>query len=334
MPPVAQKTNVTFKDIQSGLDPNNRTARVIEMMHKTNALVEDMVVVEANDGQSHVTTIRTGLPTPTWRRFNQGVQPTKSLKAQIRATCGMLAARSEVDKKLADMNNNASTFRLSEASAHIEAMNQEMEKTAFYGNEKQDDATFTGLAAYYNTPTSDKTQAGSNIIKVCGAAAGNDQTSIFLVGWGENTIHGIYPKGSAAGLKQQDLGEIDCRDELGNPYRGYAEIFEWDLGLVVRDWRYGVRIANIDWSIITADPTSGALFDALDEALSKIPNLKTANFAFYCNREIDALLRKQARRHIASTLSMRELTDHRLVPDYSGVPFKVVDAILNTEAPL
>ncbi|WP_336657671.1 major capsid protein, partial [Pseudomonas marginalis] len=71
---------------------------------------------------------------------------------------------------------------------------------------------------------------------------------IWLVVWGQNTIHGIYPKGSKAGLEQKHLGEVTLEDENGGKYQGYRTHFQWKNGLTMRDWRYVVRIANIDIS--------------------------------------------------------------------------------------
>lgn len=46
----------------------------------------------------------------------------------------MLEARSHIDAKLLQLNNNSAAFRLSEESAFIEAMNQEMTGKIFNGN--------------------------------------------------------------------------------------------------------------------------------------------------------------------------------------------------------
>ncbi|MFN7073990.1 phage major capsid protein, partial [Proteus mirabilis] len=65
---------------------------------------------------------------------------------------------------------------------------------------------------------------------------------------------GIVPKGSKAGLEQNQLGEVTLQDDNGGKYQGYRTHFKWENGLTVRDWRYVVRIANIDLSKFGQDP--------------------------------------------------------------------------------
>jgi len=96
-------TNVTYLDIASRLDPNDKVAKIIEMLATQNEILKDAVTVEGNLPIGHKTTIRTGLPSVTWRLLNYGVQPSKSTTAQVIDTCGMLEAYAEVDKALADL---------------------------------------------------------------------------------------------------------------------------------------------------------------------------------------------------------------------------------------
>ncbi|WP_368734330.1 major capsid protein, partial [Klebsiella quasipneumoniae] len=63
-----------------------------------------------------------------------GVQPSKSTTVQVTDYVGMLETYAEVDKSLADLNGNTAEFRLSEDRAFIEAMNQQMAQTLFYGD--------------------------------------------------------------------------------------------------------------------------------------------------------------------------------------------------------
>jgi hypothetical protein len=334
MATTANKAGVTLLDIASRLGEDNKIATIIEMLAQDNEILEDMIMVEGNLPTGHKTTIRTGLPSATWRRLNYGVLPSKSRTAQITDSTGMLEAYAEVDKALADLNGNTSAFRLSEDRAFLEAMNQEAGSTIFYGNEKVNDAQFTGLAARYAATSANKDEIGFNIVKVAGThtPSGSDQTSIWLVGWGENTIHGIYPKGSVAGLAHKDLGEVTLEDADGGRYQGYRSHYKWDMGLTVRDWRYGVRICNLDTGSLTKDPAVGDIFDALDDSIAKMKSLTNCRPVYYCNRTVEALLRKQARKHASSTLTIEQLTENRSIVRFNGIPIKRCDAILNTEA--
>jgi hypothetical protein len=332
-------TGVTYLDLASRLDPNNKVAAtIVELLAQTNQVLEDMVTIEGNLPTGHKTTVRTGLPTATWRLLNYGVQPSKSTTTQVTDECGMLEAYAEVDKDLVKLNGNTAAFRLSEDRAFLEKMNQEMASALFYGNRNVTPEKFNGLAprfaAGYTDRWSNRDKIGSNIVPVVAGASGNDQTSIWLVVWGENTVHATYPKGSALGIQHQDLGEVTLEDSGSGKYQGYRTHYKWDMGLVVRDWRYIVRVCNIDLGTITADPTTGHLFDALDDAITLIPNLGMGRATFYCNPRVEALLRKQLRRNVSGTLTMDQLTENRSVVRFNGIPFKRSDGILNTESPV
>lgn len=326
-------THPTLLDVTKRLDPNGNIDMVAEILDETNEIIDDMVWIEGNLPTGHRTTVRTGLPTPTWRKLYGGVQPTKSTTAQITDNCGMLEAYAEVDKALADLNGNTAAFRLSEDRAHIEGISQEFAQTLFYGNEGSEPEAFTGFAPRYNDVSGPEN--AENIVLADSGASGSDQTSVWLVVWGPNTVHGIYPKGSVAGLKQADKGQVTIEDIDGNGGRmeAYRSHYRWDCGLTVRDWRYVVRIANIDTSALTKDASAGAdLIDALTKALDIPPSLSSGRPVFYGNKTIKSFLRRQITNKVASsTLSMDEVYGKKVVA-IDGVPFRRCDQILNTEA--
>ncbi|MCI4573929.1 major capsid protein, partial [Escherichia coli] len=152
----------------------------------------------------------------------------------------------------ADLNGNTAEFRLSEDRAFIEAMNQQMAQTLFYGDSSVNPQQFMGLSSRYSSLSAGNAQ---NIIDAGGT--GTDNTSIWLVVWGENTVHGIFPKGQKAGIQMEDKGQVTLEDANGGKYEGYRTHYKWDNGLALRDWRYVVRIANIDVSNLS-EPSSAA----------------------------------------------------------------------------
>ena len=121
---------LTLADWAKRLDPDGKVPTIVELLKKTNPILDDMMFMEGNLPTGHRTTVRTGLPDVFWRLINAGVPPSKSTTAQIDEHAGILEAWSEVDVELAKLNNNVAQFRLSEASAFIEAMNQEMASPA------------------------------------------------------------------------------------------------------------------------------------------------------------------------------------------------------------
>ncbi len=319
----------TLADIATRLDPDNSVAQVIELLNQTNPILEDMTWIEGNLPTGHKTTIRSGLPTGTWRKLNYGVQPEKSTTVQVTDTTGMLESYAEVDVDLVKLNNNEAAFRLSEDRAFIEGMNQTMATTLFYGDASLDPEKFTGLAARYSQKSG--VENGENII--LGGGSGSDNTSIYLVVWGPNTVHGIYPKGSTAGLRVKDLGEDTVYDANGGRFQAFRTHYKWDCGLTLRDWRYVVRIANIDVSDLTKNASAGAdLIDLLSQAVEIPPNLNLGRAVFYANRTITSFLRRQIANKISgSTLTMDQVAGKKVLA-FDGIPFKRTDALLNTEA--
>lgn len=320
--------NPTLLDFAKRLDPDGKIDAIAELLTQTNEVLEDMSWVEGNLPTGHRTTVRTGLPAPTWRKMYGGVVPSKSRTAQITDNCGMLEAYAEVDKALADLNGNASAFRLSEDRGHIEGMNQEFASTLFYGNEGTEPEAFTGFAPRFNSTTAEN---GSNVIK--GNSDDDDCTSIWLVCWGPNTVHGIIPKGSMAGLQMTDLGQVTAGDATNGYYEAYRTHYRWDLGLTVRDWRYVVRIANVEIDALTKDSSTSSddLIDLMTQALELVPSLSMARPVFYCNRTIKSFLRRQIMNKVASSTLTMDQVGGKHILNFAGVPVKRCDALLNTE---
>lgn len=324
-------THPTLLDVTKRLDPNGKIDKVAELLNQTNEILDDMVWIEGNLPTGHRTTVRTGLPAPTWRKLYGGVQPTKSTTAQITDSCGMLEAYAEVDKALADLNGNTAEFRLSEDRAHIEGMNQEFASTLFYGNEGTEPEAFTGFAPRFNDQSAAN---GDNILTSAATPDNTDNTSIWLVVWGPNTVHGIYPKGSVAGLKMEDKGQVTIENVDGNGGRmeAYRSHYRWDCGLTVRDWRYIVRV-NFDLEDIVATGATGPQLDTLlRKALRRVPSLQMGRPAFYLNRDaFDAMDLQSANK---TTLAFKTIEDAqgKLMTTFLGVPLRRCDSILSTEA--
>ncbi|MGX9249663.1 major capsid protein [Pantoea ananatis] len=319
-------TALTLADWGKRVDPNGKIDKITELLSQTNPILQDMLIVEGNLPTGHRTTVRSGLPNATWRLLNYGVQPSKSTTVQITDSIGMLESYAEVDKSLADLNGNTSEFRLSEDRAFIEAMNQQMAQTLFYGDTSVNPQQFMGLSSRYSSKTAGN---GQNIIDAGGT--GTDNTSIWLVVWGENTVHGIFPKGQKAGLHMDDKGQQTLRDANNNPYEGYRTHYKWDNGLSLRDWRYVVRIANIDVSDLSVPGSAANIVSLMVKALHRIPNRGMGKPVFYMNRTIGQALDLQSLDKASLALSVKE-TEGEWWTSFRGVPIRETDALLETEA--
>lgn len=331
-------TNLTLADWAKRTDPDGRIPVIAELLSQTNEVLDDCVFKEGNLPTGDRVVIRTGLPTVYWRALNQGIPSTKSTTAQVDEACGMLEARSEVDKDLAMLNGNTAQFRLSEDTAFLEAMNQTQATTLFYGNPATEPKAYLGLAPRY----SDKTAGGNkqNIIDATGATA-SANTSIYLVCWGDNTVYCPFPKGSKAGLIHEDLGEQTVFNTDGR-LQAYATRYQWKNGLVVKDWRYVVRICNIDTAALVAQTGTQAvgsqynIIKLMARSLYRIPNMAMGRCAFYMNRTVHSGLSVAALDRSQYVLKVNEGLSQFGMPyswlSFLGVPLRKVDAIVNSEA--
>lgn len=319
---------LTLADHAKRMDPNGKVDRIVEILSERNEILDDMLWMEGNLPTGHRTTIRTGLPSTTWRMLNYGVQPSKSTTKQVDDTCGMLEAFAEVDVDLADLNGNSSEFRLSEDKAHLEAMSQELASTIIYGNTATDPEKFMGLAPRFNSLSADN--KGQILV---GGGSGSDNTSVWLVTWGDRTTHGIFPKGSKAGISAEDLGRQVVEDAAGGKYMAYQSRYQIKAGLTNRDWRYVVRIPNIDISDLSSDATTGAnLINLMIQAIHQNWDVNVGKSCFYCNRTIMSYLDQQTLSQDNLNISYNDNPHGKRVMTFRGIPVKRVDAILETES--
>lgn len=329
-------TNIhTLTDVVKRTNPDGSIAAIVEVLGMTNEILEDMLFKEGNLPTGERTTVRTGLPTVAWRLLNQGVQPSKSRTAQIDEACGMLEAWCEIDEAVAELNGNTSEYRFSEATAFIEAMNQEMAQTLFYGSAASPEE-FVGLSPRYSSLAAAN---GQNIISAGGAGA--DNTSIWLCTWGL-PLHGIYPKGSSAGLSHKDWGlqVAETTSGLGGSRLAvWRDQWKWDCGIALRDWRYTVRIANIDISVLVADTagTTTKLVELMLRAINRIPNRGVGKMAFYANRTITSMLMIQAYNKSAPGVLSIENAISQFGHDihtlrFMGIPVRTSDSLIEAEA--
>lgn len=320
---------LSLADLRKQQNRNDEVADIIEIMAKQNDMMADAPTFECNEGNSHLTTIRSGLPTPTWRKLYEGVQPTKGTTTQVKDTTGFMEDWSEIDAKLVEKAKNPAKFRMNEATSHIMGIAHEAAETLIYGDTATTPEKFTGLAPRYSDTSADN---GNQI--VLGDGAGADNTSVWFVTWGEQTCHLLYPEGSELGVKRKDLG-IDTKEKAdGSLYEVYREKFSMDIGLSVRDWRGISRLANIDVSNLTADAATGTdLIDKMIDCYYTLdnPSMANGNCVIYCSRTVAKFLHKQAMNKTNVELSLEEYAGKK-IPMFLGHPIRRMDAILETEA--
>ncbi len=339
----------TLLDVALRQDRDGKIPIIAEMLSQSNEYAEDLPYVEANENTGHEFVFRTSIPAGSWRQYNQGVPYAKSTTAKARVGIGMLEDYSQIDRALAEHSGDRERFRESEDVAFMEGMSQTIAQTFFYGNTVSNPAEFMGLAPFYNTINTATAQNAANVID--GGGVGANNTSLWLVGWSPETIFAVYPRGSKAGLDMEDKGDVvPGFDSVGNRFEAYTSWFRQQAGLCPKDWRYGARIANIDVTTAgLAGPNALDIFATMAQQIMLFPKLtKTTSgitrtdapmddtgvrAVFYCNRTLRHWMDVQAMRDRNVLL---QINDYAGMPvtGWRGIPIKIVDQILNTEAAL
>lgn len=329
-------TNVmTLADIGKRMDPNLKDiAKVVEVLNQQNDILKILPFMEGNLPTGHRTTLRSGKPTVGTRRINAGVAPSKSTTRQKDEGTMLLEAYSELDVEAARLGGNVSELRASEDVVTFEAMNDFFNSAFFYGNTAQYADRFLGLAPRYNSLSG---ETGSQIFD----AGGNDSdlTSIYLVGLGERGLHGIYPKGTNAGIEREDMGKQLIVDSTAGTRRtAWVTRHVWHAGLALKDPRHVIRMANIDVSALatfgSGSDTSANLLRLMIRAMNRIPGNPSnygLKYAFLCNETTKTWGDIMRTEKANGAFGLKEI-DGQEFTTFRGIPIVKCDAISDAES--
>lgn len=322
-------TLLSLLDSYSRRDPDGKIANIVEILTQRTVVMEDLEFIEGNTKTGHVVTTRTALPAIQYRRYNEGIAVTKSRTDQVTESIGKMAGMSKVDVELAALHGDGAAFRASEDDAFLQSFANEVETGFFYNSTATSPEKWQGLAPRFAATAG---PGGSQIVKMDASASGADQASLWLVGHGKETVHGIFPKGEMLGLNPTDGGKQLTRDANNNEFWAWVTSWSWNFGVCVKDWRYVCRVANIDMGNILS--TGSALIDAMIRAQRKIFK-PGAKLVWYGNRDVITFLELQAKTAVnaAGPLSYAMIGGQPILT-FRGVPIKETDALLSTESPL
>lgn len=327
----------TLIDVLTELAPDGKQLDIAEVLTQQNEILADMHWEQGNTVTGHKDAMRTVLPTPSFRALNSGVPVTKAGSTTVEETCALLEDFSQVDRELALMSGDVNAYRLKQAVPHIQGMSNRMATELFYGNANSNPLGFTGFAARYNTLSTTTNKSAANVIDAGGT--GSALRSIWLIGWGPSTIFGIYPKNTPGGLDHEDAtnaigmgaGGVPAAarlfDASGNSYMGFADHWVWRVGLFIKDWRFAVRIANIDPTALTLSGSSGPkLQDLMIQAAEQIESLSGVKAVFYMPRNIQTFFRRQLTEQKNAFLTLDEVGGRKML-QFNGIPIRRTDAL-------
>ena len=98
----------------------------------------------------------------------------------------------------------------------------------------------------------------------------------------------------------------------------------------MRDWRYIVRVCNIDVSDMATASNAAALVELLIKASERVPSLGVGRPVFYMNRKLREALRLGILNKVSNQLTHETVAGKR-VTMFDGIPVRRVDQILDSE---
>ena len=329
-------------------DPQGKAAHVAQLLSQCNQMLKDMIWQEANMALGHKITVGVALPQGTFRAANIGVAFSKALNAQMQFGITELVAYSGVDRSIAELWGDIKAYRYQQDMAHIEGISQQVSSAFIYSNEGVNPGQMTGFAPIYNTVSTTTAYNAANVIDAGGTGSSN--ASIWYVNWGDVTTYGIFPKNTPSGIIYEDKGDVRALyDANGNQFEGYTSFFRIKFGLCINDWRYNVRVANIDTTtagLLGTNPPD--LFVLLSRAMGKIPASSRRIFnadetddptdpkpgtmpCLYVNRIVQENMDIQAIRDKNVLISLKDYAGAPVI-GFRDIPIRIVDSLLSNEA--
>ena len=331
---------VDLIDVAMAEDP--QAGAVIDMLREENPILQDAVAMECNDGTKHKHEIVTGYPSLTWGKLYKGTPQSKGTTQMVEDTTGWIEGRLEVDVRLKKIwKDRYPLIRAKQGKMFMGAMNNQMASSVFYEDTATTPERFKGLAARFNVRGG--SGAGNQVVH--GGGSGSDNTSIWFVTWSDFACHFIHPEGVPGGMQREDKGEQQTADAAGDKYFADVELYNWHMGVVVEDYRYVSRIANIDVSDLIAGNVD--IYALMRSAYYKLKSRQFARLdgngqqtnirqAIYCNKEVLEALDKAQTNALGSSDKYIRLVPKEIegkeVMTYRDIPIRECEAILNTEA--
>jgi len=343
MATVGGQNYTTLSDMKASLDPNGMPARIINTLALDNTILDDMPWVEANGITSHLTTQFGTIPAVGTRMINQGAAFNKAQTRQVTDVFALFEDNNFVDKEL--MAINGPIYRMNQDVAKIEGFRQAAATAFVYASVASDATKFNGLTSRYHTMTG--AQKGNIQYQTVNCYTGSTPTSgsltsMWLLAWGESNVHGVYPKGSVAGIEVLDRGMITIPDSQTPSclLHGYVTNIAWRPGLAVPNYRSVVRLCNIDTTsnaggiqtFETASDTSPDIVRWMVQSEVRLPQDIGGKKIWYCNDVVYGFLAANLNNKKNVYITRKELMDAQPILYVNGIPVHRVDAILNNES--
>lgn len=348
MADVAQLGYSTFMDIIANYSSADAGAKFVlpkRVLDRMTPLVKMLPLKASNNILSNIAVRTDSLPVASTRRWNEGIKATTSKNTPLNDPIALFEDYSEVDKDLWEIQNDPNMWRADQDMNHVEALFQLMESNLFYGSLATNPGGFNGLATRFNNlesyPNGD--QSWQPNVWSGGATTGN-VTSAWMIEFGDDSVYGIYPPNTPAGLSVRDLGEITKElasgtGAVGNNYmyQVLRTMLRWYLGIQVADERCVQRICNINPTALSSNNFDENIFI---EAKNWLPRAgESSGTVILVNRALKTQIDIRAVSQKINTYFTPPSDNSmdvfgKAVTKFQNIPIYVAEKILSTETPL
>ena len=337
---------ITFRDLLSGRTPNGFVDReIVEMMAQENPVLQDVMWKQCNKGREDFVTIRTGMPEAVLRSFYEGFKGSKTSKKQVTNACCTATTGIEFDWRLYEADKDKAAFLADEQRANSSTLGDKVASLLIYGDSDKDPKGINGFCRTYGeygavtgaTMQTDDRKASFYCFNAGkGAEAGSTAStiarrSIILVGWGQRSVHGIYPQGTSAGIKIGQLKSQFVDDGDGKRLEMGLQEMNWDAGLNIRDFRFCGRVANIN---IMSDPEDANTPDVAKFVRRLVTRAKSNGVTqrFYCSKLVFEHIAAQFEKKTSSNAIKYADLEQKKDPSLLGIPVSFCDCMNGDEA--
>lgn len=310
-----------------------RVLPIIDVMDKLGVpeFLKDIPYFQANQGLRHRIIRTNSRPTPTRRRFYQGVERTALTTQEIFEPVILFEERVEIDEDHLDTLENGKEVRRQEVEAHIASLIEGCADSIFNDAMTSGSEYVQGLAARLNILSY---PGGSNTsLPFCWDGGGTTTlSSIYLIEYGPKACHGLYPSGNAVrgsqfGIIARNKGKEPIADTDSSTATFYAyvtQLKKW-FGFACNDDRKIARVANIN---STLGGTGALNENVIIQALAH-GRFRKGSTRMYVNPYIEAQIEIRAKDKGNTTYYPRNVFGEE-VTTFRGIPIRTLDETILT----
>ena len=324
--------------------------KVVDKLAKNTPMLDDMTILECDDGTAMTVKVETEIPWPEWVGYNEGLRGGKTSSDTYQVRCGMMGTELVIPRKLfRDAKRNGKMRANREIDERltktIRGMKLAMEQMVIYGLLKDTPKGFNGLQkAYcrYGNDGRDGTVLCSDDMKAAytvfnggvfqGDGSTTDMGSIYLVRWGSDAWTGCHPQGTDTGIDIDDMVESSMPDpkKPGTSILTYVRQLWWQMGLACGDVNAGGRICNIPRNLMLLASNAGRRDQFVNciSQLSSLVSTEGGKCAWYMDRRMKSNIKAIVEGTVRGrAIEMKEYMGRANVEMLFGIPIRESDAM-------